>query len=64
MPISMNLKNVPEDVNRIILKEQGAKKAICGSQFSKQSTIFMIIREYNKIKNGDTFNTAAGKATS
>jgi hypothetical protein len=47
---TLPLKDIPEDVNKYILKVQGDIKAKKGTQFSKISTVFQIIREHREIK--------------
>jgi hypothetical protein len=45
------LKNIPPEVNRIILDEQArAKKERGTNQYSIESTIYKIIREYQRCK--------------
>ncbi len=47
----INLKDVPVDVLRIILKTQGSVKLDRGiSQFSMEQTVYKIIRDYDKLK--------------
>lgn len=42
------LKNVPEDVRKIIIKEQAEEKANKGvNQYSMALTIYKIIKEWN-----------------
>lgn len=44
------LKNIPDDVYKILWREQGKLKAKKGvSQFSLASTIFHIVKEYDKM---------------
>ena len=46
----INLKEVPEDVLRIILLTQADVKTERGiGQFSMEQTVYKIIREYDKI---------------
>lgn len=46
------LKNVPEDVRKIILKEQNKEKENRGRmQYSMSLTIFKIIREWERCYN-------------
>lgn len=46
------LKTVPEDVRKIVLTEQHKEKENRGTnQFSMSSTIFKIIREWEKCYN-------------
>lgn len=40
----MILRNIPKDVYKIILVEQGKKKVDCECQFSIEQTIYMLIR--------------------
>jgi hypothetical protein len=40
----MILRDIPSDVKKIILQEQGKKKADCECQFSMEQTIYMLIR--------------------
>lgn len=48
------LKSIPTDVNRIILQEQAKAKAQKGTnQFSIESTIYKIIREFERCKELD-----------
>jgi hypothetical protein len=45
------LKNIPEDVYKILWREQAKLKTKKGvSQFSLASTIYHIVKEYDKIK--------------
>lgn len=45
------LKNIPEDVYKILWREQAKLKTKKGvSQFSLSSTIYHIVKEYDKIK--------------
>jgi hypothetical protein len=41
---------MPEDVYKIILKEQGRIKALKGSQFAIEQTIYSIVREWDRCK--------------
>lgn len=46
------LKNIPEDVYKILWREQAKLKAKRGlRQFSLSSTIYHIIKEYDKSQN-------------
>lgn len=48
---AINLKEVPIDVLKIILIEQGKVKLEKGiGQYSLEQTVYKIIREFNKIK--------------
>jgi hypothetical protein len=47
------LKNIPEDVYKILWREQAKLKGNRGlRQFSLSSTIYHIIREYDRSKQG------------
>lgn len=46
---TINLKNIPEDIRKYILKIQGEVKAKKGTQFSQTLTIFQIIREHQQL---------------
>lgn len=46
----MILRNIPKDVYKIILTEQGKKKVDCECQFSIEQTIYMLIRRAVKEK--------------
>lgn len=46
--MNMTLKNMPEDVRKILLREQHAEKENRGTnQFGLSSVIFKIIKEWN-----------------
>ncbi len=47
----MILRHVPDDVRKILLKNQGVFKAQCNCQFSLPSTIFKIVRSWEVTKD-------------
>lgn len=54
---AINLKEVPIDVMRFILREQGkikAEKSI--GQYSLEQTVYKIIRDFKKIKDKEKLN--------
>lgn len=54
---SLLLKNLPEDIRRLILKQQAKEKASRGTnQFSMELTIYKIIREWDRCKEGEKNN--------
>lgn len=40
----LNLRKIPMDVYKMILEQQGIKKAECGCQYSMEQTVYMLIR--------------------
>lgn len=47
----VNLKSIPDDVLKFVLKVQGEIKSDkCISQYSLEKTFYHIVREYKKIK--------------
>lgn len=44
---NINLRNVPIEIRRIIIKERNKEEDKRGSKFSLSSTIIKIIREWN-----------------
>jgi len=51
MAAALTLKSIPKDVNDYILKLQYLKKVEKGvSQYSKELTIFQVIREHKELK--------------
>lgn len=48
----ITLRGVPEDVRKIVIREQGKEKENRGTnQFSMSTTIYKIIREWEKCYN-------------
>lgn len=49
---AINLKEVPIDVMKIVLREQGKLKAEKGiGQYSLEKTVYKIIRDFKEIKD-------------
>jgi len=47
------LRKVPDDVRRIILKQQGILKGLTGrTQYSMETTIYHIIRDWQRCRGG------------
>jgi hypothetical protein len=50
------LKDIPKDVFRIVQKEQGVVKEAKGTNsFSFESTIYKMIRDYDKCRKNNNF---------
>jgi hypothetical protein len=52
---TINLKNIPEDVRKYILKIQGEIKSKKGTQYSQQLTIYQIIREHQQKNKNENY---------
>lgn len=46
---SLILRAVPDDLKKYLLKVQGEIKSKKGTQYSLESTLYQIVREYKKI---------------
>lgn len=54
MAKQIQLRNVPEDIRVILIREQAELKEKCNCQKSLETTIYSIIRQLKKTNNNET----------
>lgn len=57
MAKSITLMNIPEDVYKEVIREQGKIKAHYGSQYNLSKTIVKMLRDYIKCRKDNNFKS-------
>lgn len=57
MASSITVENIPEDLYREIIKEQGKVKIYTGTQFNLSKTVIKMLKDYIKCKKANNFSS-------
>ncbi|MBA3830071.1 MAG: hypothetical protein H0X33_14110 [Taibaiella sp.] len=58
MASTILLKDLPEEVYREVIKEQGKVKAHIGTQYSLSKTVVKMLKDYTRCRKENNFKSA------